>query len=1392
MKSIATAILAGGAFLALNAAVIDLNCRGAGKVPFSVDNGVLSVSDDSETSGKYLLSPAAIPILPGKPLVVRLEAKCENVTTRTQFYLHLVDTNGKTLKTYGSKAIFGTQNWKELSLVLKSENIPAETTGVKLQLQPAAGAAKGTGKAFFRNIEVISDPALEDLLMWKGAKIERVDGTVKITDNSASGGTYATAKLPLPAVSGAFRVSAEIKCEKVTTRSQLYLLALDKNGKRIKAFTSKAVSGDQEWQKISVSASEIPVGCTAFELMLQPAAGAAKGTGTAYFRNIRITPLVTAKKLDGLDCSKEVAFKYGNVEIFDTSLKTFPFAVMPASPRLEIQQSFPGRASAIQLITAHDLRSINIGIWDQENESFPKLHPIKFQKLSGSYILDLSTLPPWRKIALEFPDWKNPEFESIRFYRTAFPEENWWANWIWYTDKRVENETVYFRKDFELTELPVSAMFQGAVDDSGNIFINGNKLVGILGRSAPPNLDIVKFLKLGRNTICAVVHQARYAAGLLGELDLLFSDGRNRKIITDKSWKFFRDGKVPENWQLPEFDASKWGNCVELARPPLGVWGNVSYRMNAPRDNILIDGQLLPETVEAGKSYSGKISFTPPAKTSSRPVRALFKRNNEVFYTWELGVLPDGKAAEFDFNIKIGKFLAPGVYDLEFSVSGLKAVNARNNLPYPAKITVINPRKADTPEAKIASFAGVPTLFINGKPQNSIFSARGKRHLTQHAKIFNKADIHLHHVYLTPKWDARRNPDFTGMDAIADALLAGDPEGFFIVKIAMRDGTAAWMKEANPDDIIVFDNGRKGNHMSLASEARKDIFGKFIKDLIGYVKKSPYADRVIGYIASEGEEGQWMHYWSGGNPHNPGTLTDYSPAMLKYFRKWLKNNYSGEAELKKAWSDPAATFDNARIPTREMRVASGNGAFRDPVKNRPAIDYAFALSDVVAEGIEYYAKIIKEATNNKALTGALYGHIVDLGGHFLAEQVGYIRQKKIIESSYVDYFLGPMHYGAIFRDHGSPGSYDMPSPDTLALNNKIWINENDLRTHLEFPAGYAHTTRTPFAAIQVQAREVAKALCGRAGFYYFPLGEGSFNWFDDPELVTEIRKLADISAKALPKNRASASDIAVFISDESVGYLRQKNSAAPDRFMRWAIYQRANIGRIGTAFDEYLQFDIANEKLKDYKFYIFLNPFSLSEKEFAAIKKISADKNKRLLFLYAPGIMEKSGFSKTKANILTGMDFDFVNSRKELRFRLTEPVEKLAAGYGFGVYESAAPIPVPRKFDELLAEFTDKTPAVVRKGNIFFAPAGLLPTELLRKMALESGVEVLSKDNIAVDLSQSLAAFHSSKEKGNFTFNAPAGKKMKQLYPVIKNAPWITQFQWHNTQPETRIFMLDK
>ena len=41
--------------------------------------------------------------------------------------------------------------------------------------------------------------------------------------------------------------------------------------------------------------------------------------------------------------------------------------------------------------------------------------------------------------------------------------------------------------------------------------------------------------------------------------------------------------------------------------------------------------------------------------------------------------------------------------------------------------------------------------------------------------------------------------------------------------------------------------------------------------------------------------------------------------------------------------------------------------------------------------------MVKEASGGKMLTGVLYGHIMDLGGTFMGEQVGYLKLRKVIE-----------------------------------------------------------------------------------------------------------------------------------------------------------------------------------------------------------------------------------------------------------------------------------------------------------------------------------------------------------------------------------------------------------
>ena len=102
------------------------------------------------------------------------------------------------------------------------------------------------------------------------------------------------------------------------------------------------------------------------------------------------------------------------------------------------------------------------------------------------------------------------------------------------------------------------------------------------------------------------------------------------------------------------------------------------------------------------------------------------------------------------------------------------------------------------------------------------------------------------------------------------------------------------------------------------------------------------------------------------------------------------------------------------------------------------------------------------------------------------------------------------------------------------------------------------------------------------------------------------------------------------------------------------------------------------------------------------------------------------------ANKITNMDFKIVNDRKKLKFELKKSFGNLPAGHIFGSGESAGFVPVPQRFDELLAAFEDGTPAVVRRDNIYYAVAGLLPAEVLRTMAQSAAVEILSENNIAV------------------------------------------------------------
>lgn len=1241
-------------------------------------------------------------------------------------------------------------------------------------------------------------------LQWNGASYTVEDNAVKVVDDSVNGGDYLLSDSIPVDFTRPWKFSTNVRCVvSQGGRTQGYVMVYDADGERLADFGTQSLIDNSEWTWISVEISpeQWPSAADHVRLLLQPAAGDALGLGTAWFREILFGPVAERTPIPGVDFTREYLFKFSRVELLGKDLKTFPYEDAPGKCQLEILCREPSHAQAIQLITDQELGdAVSVAVWMQSIEEYGAPLSLPLERISRGYQMDVSSLGAWRKLCLVFPGQSSVCLDDVVVSRPVMAAENWNAEWIWFTSDRVESITVFLRKEFHLESAPVRARLQYRTDDGGLAFLNGKPAT---------DADVTSLLQEGDNVFSCYVNQNRYAAGLLAELDLDFADGSARKIVTDKTWRFYPSDaeiraqaaggplrKPTDGWQETGFDDSDWGSCVELGKPPLGIWGPVPYVPYARRTPMTILEDPRPAVMEAGKTYARTLRMRTGIPCGlPYPVNLILERDGVEFLNWEAGIVPANvMEANLDFTFGTTQFLPPGEYQLRLVIPNYDATDAAGTLCDTRNVTVQNGRKAEPPDARLQRDAyGVPILTVNGAPHASIFSARLKTARSQHAAMFRKTGLHLYHAYLVPSWPAPDTPSFLPMDALAESFLQGDPDALMIVKIELRDGTPEWFLKLHPEEAVKYDNGRVVGRVSLASTRWRALVDDYLRGLIRHVGDSPYADHVIGYMVCEGEEGQWMHYWGGDNPQAPGTLSDYSLPMQEYFRKWLKCQYGSDQALQEAWNDPAVTLETAAIPTREERIARKMSLRLFP-RDRKAADFGWALSDVTAEGIHHYARLIKEATGGKALTGALYGHLMDLGVSFLGEQTGYARQRLAVDSPYVDYYLGPISYSHRFRDVGYPGGYDMPSPGTLELRGKIWLNEDDLRTHLQFPAEYAYSVRTPRDTSQLLAREFARALCLRAGYYLYALGEGGLNWFDDQETLRTIAELQKVANETITSDRRSISQIASFFDDEAQCRQAQVGSGREATVNGAAIMQREALFRVGAPVDEFLQFDLSNEGLKYYRLYVLLNPFYLTLEEKEAVKALLQRDDTTMIFACLPGIAGDNGAELSTASELTGMNFSLEDKSREATFRTCRDFGNLPVGSVFGDKQLIfGPSAIPADYDEVLAEYEDDgAPAVVRKGKVYLTPVAHLPVEMLREIAREAGVFLYSEDDLAVYACQSFAAFHSERKEKPCTFKAPEGTLLKQVWPVDEKETLLPQdtVQWQNHSPETRIYKL--
>lgn len=192
---------------------------------------------------------------------------------------------------------------------------------------------------------------------------------------------------------------------------------------------------------------------------------------------------------------------------------------------------------------------------------------------------------------------------------------SWKAKWIWQENDGPNDTWMCLRKNISLDTKPNKAIARIAADSKYWLWING-KLVVFEGQLRRDRLeqtyfdvvDLTSYLKAGKNTIAVLVWfwgKEGFSHHNSGKGGFLF-DGNfgNTSLISDSTWKtqihpgyehsttggqpnfrlpisnirFNAKNDLISNWQLTDFDDTKWVYATEKGMPPALPWNRLEER----------------------------------------------------------------------------------------------------------------------------------------------------------------------------------------------------------------------------------------------------------------------------------------------------------------------------------------------------------------------------------------------------------------------------------------------------------------------------------------------------------------------------------------------------------------------------------------------------------------------------------------------------------------------------------------------------------------------------------------------------------------------------------------------------------------------------------------------
>ncbi len=621
--------------------------------------------------------------------------------------------------------------------------------------------------------------------------------------------------------------------------------------------------------------------------------------------------------------------------------------------------------------------------------------------------------------------------------------------------------------------------------------------------------------------------------------------------------------------------------------------------------------------------------------------------------------------------------------------------------------------RAEPPRALTVAFYG-PTFQRLGGP-GDVFERQ--------IRLAAAADVPFVSFPMEVPWPKPgEQPDFSPADAMCRHVLSANPAALLVPRIDVN--APAWWMEAHPDELMAWDDGpHPERRASPASGIYRREAAEKLSALVMHLE-STLGAHIAGYHPTGQNTGEWFYQdaWEKG-------LNGYGASDRDGFRAWLKSRYGTDAALRAAWRDDTVSLESATVPPPAARRASPAGPLRDPVTERPLIDFAEFQQRSMADCVCDVAAAVRRATGGRKLIFFFYGYEFEFG--VLANNAGtsgHYDLRHLLDCPDIDVICSPISYFDRGLGQGAPA---MSPAESVAVAGKMWLDEDDTHTYLasgNFP-GIADHVDSAEKTEQELLRNTGQCAIRNFGTWWMDLG--SSGWFDDPALWEQMKKLNRLDSALLAHPSPFRPEVAAVIDERSVMRAGQGSVSITGPCVSEA---RRALGQMGAPYGQYLLDDVTAGRVHP-KMYVFLSAWRLDAEQRRQLLAVTRGATR--VWCYAPGWQEEHTTSIDAMRELTGFQLKRV-SGIEVHAEPTGAGKLAGLGQALGEHRVVQPLFAVSDAspDESLAHYSDGSCAIaMRKSgsgiDLFVGPPGL-SSDLLRIAAREAGVHLFTQTDCNV------------------------------------------------------------